>query len=133
MTGVARFDVTAAQIDRVVAAFYEKVRCDPVLGPIFQEKVEDWPEHEVKITAFWRNAILFERSYSGNPMRAHMAAGTVKAAHFPVWLDLFDHVLKDHLPAETAQMWSALAHRIGAGLRYGVEGKHVGGVPSLTP
>ncbi len=34
---------------------------------------------------------------------------------------LFDETLRRSLPPETAEAWSQLAHRIGAGLRMGVE------------
>lgn len=117
---LARFDVTAAQIDRVVAVFYGAVRRHEVLGPIFAGHVTDWPEHEAKIAAFWRNAILREGSYSGSPMRAHLMAGDVRADHFSPWLALFDESLRRTLPPEPARRWSALAHRIGAGLRMGL-------------
>ena len=121
MTIPPRFNVTPEQIDRVVAVFYAAIRRHEVLGPIFGRHVTDWPEHEEKIARFWRNAILFERSYDGNPMRTHMQAGDVKAEHFAPWLMLFDETLRRTLPEDTAAGWSALAHRIGAGLRMGVE------------
>lgn len=128
-----RFPITAEQIDLVMTRFYAKVRKDPVLGPIFNGHIANWPEHEAKIAGFWRNAILFERSYDGNPMRAHMQAGDVRADHFDVWLALFDGVLNDALPNETAAAWSALVHRIGRGLRMGVQDvqKPAGDVPML--
>ena len=126
-----RFDVTTDDIDRVVAVFYAAVRDHDVLGPIFAEKVKDWPPHEAKIAAFWRNAILHERSYSGNPMQKHMAAGNVHEGHFPVWLALFDEVLTRETSPEIARGWSALAHRIGAGLRFGLQ-NYGQGVPNLT-
>ena len=116
-----RVDVTADQIDQVVAVFYGAVRRHEVLGPVFANHVKDWSEHEAKIAAFWRNAILYERSYDGSPMRAHMQAGDVRADHFPIWLALFDETLRRTLPADAARAWSALAHRIGQGLRMGVE------------
>jgi len=115
-----RIAVTPLQIDQVVAAFYKRVRGDGELGAIFAEHVADWPAHEAKIAAFWRNALLFERSYDGNPMRVHQSAGSVRAAHFAVWLRLFDEVLFAQLPTCLAESWSALAHRIGRGLRYGL-------------
>lgn len=118
---LSRFDITAKDIDRVVAVFYAAIRKHEVLGPIFARHVDDWPAHEEKISRFWRNAILYERNYDGNPMRIHLAAGDVKAEHFAPWLMLFDETLRRVLPAETAVAWSALAHRIGAGLRMGVE------------
>ncbi len=116
-----RIPVTPDQIDRVVATFYGAIRRHEVLGPIFAGHVTDWPAHEAKIAAFWRNAILYERSYDGSPMRAHMQAGDVRAEHFPAWLMLFDETLRRSLPEDVARSWSALAHRIGAGLRMGVE------------
>ena len=131
MKPTARIDLTAAQIDEVVAVFYDKVRHDPTLGPVLADKISDWPSHEVKIAAFWRNAILHERSYSGNPMRKHMQAGTVKDGHFPIWLALFDDVLAAQLSVDVAAGWSALAHRIGAGLRFGLTMGSTDGVPNL--
>nr|WP_074969740.1 group III truncated hemoglobin [Paracoccus aminovorans] len=116
-----RFDVTPQQIDRVVATFYAAIRRHEELGPIFAAHVADWPAHEEKIARFWRNAILYERSYDGSPMRAHILAGNVHAQHFAPWLMLFDETLRRTLPEDAARGWSALAHRIGAGLRMGVE------------
>lgn len=116
-----RFPITATEIDLVMSRFYAKVRKDPTLGPIFNGHIGDWPEHEAKIAGFWRNAILFERSYNGNPMHAHMMAGDVRAAHFDGWLALFDEVLNTTLSAESAAAWSSLVHRIGRGLRMGVQ------------
>lgn len=129
---LARFAITPAEIDRVVAEFYAVVRQHPGLGPVFAAHVTDWPAHEEKIARFWRNAILLERSYDGNPMQAHRDAGNVRPGMFEIWLGLFDSVLRRELPAETAAAWSALAHRIGAGLRYGlVEKVGPSGIPSL--
>ena len=113
--------LNAEQIDRVVSKFYAAVRQDPTLSIVFDKHIDDWPEHEIKIASFWRNAILRERSYSGNPMQKHQAAGDVKVEHFPIWLDLFDKVLHEELPPELASGWSQLAHRIGQGLRFGLQ------------
>ncbi|WP_041527326.1 group III truncated hemoglobin [Paracoccus aminophilus] len=122
-----RFDITPAEIDRVIAVFYAAIRRHETLGPVFAGHITDWPEHEAKIAAFWRNAILREGGYDGSPMRAHMQAGDVRAPHFAPWLMLFDESLRRCLPPEAAQGWSALAHRIGAGLRMGVEDFHARG------
>jgi hemoglobin len=119
-TPLARFEITAQEISRVVAIFYTRVRADAVLGPVFAAHVSDWPEHEAKIAAFWRNAILRERSYNGNPMRVHVSRPDVKAEHFPIWLGLFHEVLRAELPTQTAQQWGALADRIGEGFRTGI-------------
>lgn len=117
---LARFDIAGAEISRVVAVFYARIRTHPVLGPVFAAHVADWPEHEEKIAGFWRNAILRERGYSGNPMRVHVSRPDVKAEHFPLWLELFHEVLRAELPPQTAAQWGALADRIGEGFRTGV-------------
>lgn len=120
MTLPPRIPVSEPQIDRVVSRFYGSVRAHPTLGPIFAAHVADWSAHEEKIGRFWRNALLLQRCYDGNPMQAHMAAGNVKPLHFPIWLSLFDAVLEQELPKPLAQAWSALAHRIGRGLSFGL-------------
>ena len=117
---LARFEISAEDIERVTTAFYAKVRANETLAPIFAEHVQNWPTHEAKIAGFWRNAILLERSYAGNPMQIHKAAGNVRAEHFPIWLALFDEVLEQNLTPEIARAWSTLAHRIGRGLSMGL-------------
>ncbi len=128
-----RFDVTPDDIDRVVADFYATVRAHPGIGPVFAAHVSDWPAHEAKIARFWRNAILFEGGYDGNPLAVHRAAGDVRPGMFTLWLSLFDAALARNLPPELAAQWSALAHRIGAGLRYGLveRATDADGVPLL--
>jgi hemoglobin len=125
-----RFDITEDQIARVIATFYACIREHPGLGPVFAAHVTDWPKHEEKITRFWKNAILHERSYDGNPLAVHRAAGNVRLGMLDVWLGLFDSVLKLELPPDTAAQWSALAHRIGRGLMFGMQGEK-GAPPSL--
>lgn len=115
-----RFSITDDQIATVVHEFYAVARTHPGLGPVFAAHVTDWTAHEAKIIRFWRNAILYDRSYDGNPMQVHRAAGNVRLGMFDVWLGLFDSTLKRHLPPETATAWSDLAHRIGRGLRFGL-------------
>ncbi len=130
---LARFDITPEEIARVVARFYAGVRVHPVLGPVFAAHVTDWPAHEDKIAGFWRNAILHERSYDGNPMQKHVQAGNVRPGMFEPWLKLFDATLAAELSPEQAAGWSALAHRIGRSLRAGVVEKDLlpGGIPNL--
>ncbi len=128
-----KFDITRADIARVVARFYALIREHPGLGPVFATHVRDWPTHEAKVTDFWANAILNERVYDGSPMQAHMQAGNVRPGMFETWLALFDKVLSLELTAQQAAAWSALAHRIGRSLRAGVVDRQTlpGGVPKL--
>ena len=128
-----RFAISRTEIERVVARFYDRIREDPVLGPVFAAHVTDWHVHEAKIARFWANAILHERSYDGNPLLVHRQAGNVRPGMFEPWLALFDTVLREELREDQAQSWSALAHLIGRSLRAGMampaKGAH--GAPML--
>lgn len=128
-----KFDVTRDDIARVVHAFYAMVRDHPGLGPVFAAHITDWPKHEEKIIRFWANAILYERSYDGNPLEVHRQAGNVRPGMFDPWLGLFDLTLRLELRPEQAAAWSELAHRIGRSLRAGVVEKTHGkdGIPRL--
>ena len=128
-----RFQITAEEIEHVVASFYAHVRQHPGLAPVFAAHVQDWPAHEQKVAQFWKNAILHERGYSGNAVAVHRDAGNVRPGMFEPWLGLFDMVLRHELSADQAQAWSALAHRIGRSVRAGVleRTQGPGGVPML--
>lgn len=128
-----RFEITEAEIARVIAAFYARIRCHPMLGPVFAAHVADWPGHEAKIARFWQGSILHAPGYSGSPMQAHRAAPEVRPGMFSAWLELFDQVLEAELSPVQARAWSALAHKIGVSLRAGVVERETlpGGVPKL--
>ncbi|WP_438991984.1 group III truncated hemoglobin [Lentibacter sp.] len=116
-----RFLITSDDIDLVMTRFYDRIRADATLGPIFAARIGDWPEHEAKIGRFWKKAILHQDGYSGNPMMTHMGVAEMRAHHFEIWLALFHEVLSQSLAPAPAAAFSALAHRIGRGLRLGIE------------
>lgn len=134
-----RFDMEREDIDRLMAAFYARIRRHEVLGPIFLRAVGPesdraaWQAHEAKIASFWRNAILMDREYQGSPMQAHLQNGEVEPGHFELWLALFHETARDVLTPEKAASISALAERVGKGLRWGLESARplTGGVPIL--
>ena len=45
-------------IKLMVDAFYQKVKQDPLLAPVFNEKIADWGPHLDTMYRFW-NAALF--------------------------------------------------------------------------
>lgn len=135
---IQRFPITADEITRVMDKFYTRVRAHDVLGPIFDGHIGTdaalWDTHIAKIDGFWRNALLREDSYSGNPMQVHLESPDIKPEHFAPWLVLFDQVLIEELPDITAQAWSGMAHRIARGFRIRMGDQSAmmtGGVPNL--
>ena len=58
----------------LVETFYGKVRQDPLIGPVFNNAIDDWPEHLDKLQAFWSSVMLTSGRYKGRPLPAHRAS-----------------------------------------------------------
>jgi len=112
-------ELTEQQIAILVDRFYDKVRVDPMLGPVFNAAVDDWPEHKRLLTSFWASITLGARSYRGNPMARHRGH-PIRAEHFDHWLVLWRQTAAEVLAPEHAQLVSGHADRIGRSLRYGL-------------
>ena len=59
-------DITEkADVIRLVNAFYEQVRRNDRLRPIFEDVAQvDWPVHLPKMYAFWSSLLLGEHDYT---------------------------------------------------------------------
>lgn len=79
-----------SDIKALVDAFYFKIRKDQLLGPIFEERIQNrWEVHLQKMYDFWQTVLLEEHTYSGRPFPPH-ATLDVDQVHFDTWLGLFD-------------------------------------------
>ena len=87
--------VDSAYIDHLVETFYGKIREDDLLGPIFAERIADWPVHLARMKAFWRSVLHNSGEFSGNPMLKHLAIPGLELRHFAHWLDLFYATLRE--------------------------------------
>ena len=82
--------ITLEDITTLVDVFYEKVRQDELLAPIFNERIQDrWPQHLEKMYSFWQTVLLDERTYFGSPFPPH-AKLSVNHSHFQRWMELFN-------------------------------------------
>jgi hemoglobin len=83
-------DITTLEdIKTLVDAFYEKVRRDELLSPIFNERIQNrWPQHLEKMYSFWQTVLLNEQTYSGSPFPPH-AQLPINHSHFEKWIELF--------------------------------------------
>ena len=51
-------------VKNLVDTFYSKVREDALLGPIFDERIQNrWPAHLAKMYTFWQTILLGEHTY----------------------------------------------------------------------
>ncbi|PHN08362.1 group III truncated hemoglobin [Flavilitoribacter nigricans] len=89
-------------IQQLVDTFYEKVRTDDLLGPIFNGVIRDrWPMHLQKMYNFWQTVLLKEHTYNGRPFPPHYQL-PVDARHFEHWLHLFSETVDELFTGEKA-------------------------------
>jgi hemoglobin len=93
----------------LVDTFYDKVREDKLIGPIFDEKIQNrWPQHLAKMYTFWQTVLLEDHTYFGSPFPPH-ANLPVQKEHFERWLSLFSETVYELFQGPTANeaMWRA--------------------------
>ncbi len=113
--------VDAPYIALLVDSFYERVRADAVLGPIFAARIQDWPKHLTQMKHFWASVLHASGTFSGNPMAKHIAIPGIEEAEFQRWLMLFDETLKAIEPSpEASSMVAARARQIADSLLTGI-------------
>ncbi|HOB13798.1 MAG TPA: group III truncated hemoglobin [Novosphingobium sp.] len=108
-------------ISTLVETFYARIRDDAMLGPIFAERITDWPSHLARMKAFWSAVLRGGGGYTGTPMPKHIAIPNIGDAEFSRWLALFDQTLRDieQDPGATA-LTSRQAHVIAESLLTGI-------------
>ncbi len=95
-----RKDITQRKdIEQLVNEFYEKVKLDETIGPIFTDVAHvNWEKHLPVMYDFWENIIFQTGNYTGNPMSAHFKIHEkhpFTKAHFTRWLAIFQETLND--------------------------------------
>jgi hemoglobin len=112
----ARTGIDEAMIQRLVHRFYDRVRADAVLGPIFAARIADWEPHLQRMCAFWSSVTLMTGRYHGRPMQAH-APLPIDATHFDRWLAIFTATAHDICPAPAAENFIEKARMIAESLQ----------------
>lgn len=79
-----------------VDAFYQKVRIDKTIGPVFAAKIVDdnWSVHLERMYGFWNTVLFAQREYRGNPFAKH-APLPIEKRHFERWEALFYETIDD--------------------------------------
>ncbi len=126
----ARPEMTRALMDRtgldpailtgLVHRFYDQIRADAVLGPIFDSHIDDWPQHLDRMVSFWSSVALMTGSYHGAPVPAH-AQLPVTWVHFERWLALFRATAREVCSPAGADHVIGRAERIARSLYMTIE------------
>jgi hemoglobin len=109
-------------VRRVVVSFYDKVRSDAVLGPVFAAAIgDDWSLHIERIVLFWLTATKLGRGYDGkNFMPTHLRHHVIQADQLPRWLDLFRDTANEQCPTQSASVLIDIAERMAETLSIGI-------------
>lgn len=109
-------------VHAVVHGFYDEIRADDLLGPIFNGVIapDDWPRHLAKMCDFWSSTLLRTGRYDGRPLPPHLAIPGLGEAHFRRWLSLFRATVTRLCPPEVARLFMDRALRIAHSFRLAV-------------
>lgn len=109
-----------AVLEELVHRFYDRVRADATLGPIFASRISDWPPHLARMVEFWSSVALMTGRYHGAPVPKH-AGLPVTRAHFDHWLTLFRAAAQEVCTPEGADHVITRAERIARSLHMAVQ------------
>ena len=117
-----RFDgITEESLRHLVQVFYGKVRSDPLIGPVFNAAITDWPEHLDKLQCFWSSIMLTSGRYKGRPLPAHIKhADAISPASFERWLAIWRETTGEMLDPQSAAALQEKAGRIAESLSLGI-------------
>ena len=108
-------------LKRLVQTFYERVRRDDLIGPLFNDAIDDWPDHLEKLQAFWSSVMLTSGRYKGQPLPAHVRhGGRIDGASFDRWLALWKQVTDEQFEPLIAARFQEKAGRIAESLQLGI-------------
>ena len=108
-------------IHTLVYTFYEKIKIEPTLGPIFIRTIQDWPTHIDHLTDFWQSQLLFNKRFRGNPAEAHVKVDkaenhTISPEHFGLWMNLWFATIDDLFKGEIAERAKRNARKMNTNL-----------------
>jgi hemoglobin len=113
-------------IELLVNTFYNKVKTNKVLGPIFYDVAKvDWEVHLPKMYSFWAGLLLGDPGFEGNLMQKHINLSrltTMTKTEFSEWILLFtqttDELFKGPKAEEAKERAASIArlmvHKIQA-------------------
>jgi len=124
--------VTEEMIRALVHGFYDRVRADPALGPIFDRAIADWDPHLERMCDFWSSVMLMTGRFKGAPMAAHVRIEGLGPGHFARWLELFRQTAAELCPPDAAAVFVAKAEMIAQSLQLGIAASR-GELPPARP
>ncbi len=116
--------ITEESIKLLVDRFYNKVRSNKELAPLFENEIgvsdSDWLPHLKKMYDFWSSVMLTSGRYHGNPMKKHKDLPEFDIKMFDRWLELFAETASEVHTPDIAGIYMAKAERIAGNLKFNI-------------
>ncbi len=130
-------DITGrADVERLVDGFYDRVRRDEILGPIFDDIAHtEWAAHLPRMYDFWQTVLFGVDAFHGNPLAVHLllARRVPLGEHqFGRWLELFHANVDALFSGAMAEEAKRSAERIAGVMRQRIASDEAGDRPVLT-
>lgn len=113
-----------SDVEKLVNAFYDKVRADLQIGYLFTDVAQvNWEKHLPVMYDFWENILFHTGNFDGNPMQKHRQLhqkSTLSPAHFDQWEQLWKQTVDDYFEGTNADEIKIRASNIAKALMYKV-------------
>ncbi|WP_400193178.1 group III truncated hemoglobin [Hymenobacter sp. B81] len=104
--------VSEVDIKALVNGFYDNVRTDALLGPVFNAIAQVyWPQHLLTMYAFWNSVLLGAPRAEPPAFPRHLALPT-DARHCQRWLEVFHQTVDGLFAGTRAEAAKARARQI---------------------
>ena len=111
-------------IEKIVNAFYDKVKNDEAIGYLFTDVAHvNWELHLPKMYDFWEVILFGTGHFKGNPMFVHKelhSKSPMNSEHFAHWFDLFQNTVDDLYQGKNAEEIKYSASNIAQTMMYKV-------------
>jgi hemoglobin len=124
-----------AMVHAVVHGFYDRIRADEMLGPIFNGAIAEdaWPRHLARMCDFWSSMLLHTQRYEGRPLSPHLSIPGLGEPQFRRWLSLFSATVQETCPPQAAALFMNRALRIAHSFRLAITAHHGGNAFEVEP
>lgn len=107
-----------ADVHLLVSSFYDKVKMDELLGPFFNDTIQDWDKHINHLTEFWESSLFLRTRFSGDPLEKHIEVdnnhnNSIAEKHFGVWLNLWLQTIDELFEGNFAENAKRRARKMG--------------------
>ena len=114
--------ISREDIERLMLAFYDKVKKDELIGFIFNDIAKvNWEVHVPIIVDFWETLLLDNHVYDKNAMAVHYHLNKLTPLlpeYFERWLSLFTITVDDMFEGKLASTAKSKAMSIGSLMQF---------------